>query len=113
MKIEQIAKVCHEANKAYCETIGDISHMDWEETPHNIKQSAMDGVKFFIDNPTATPEMSHQNWTKFKVADGWVYGEEKNTNLKTHPCLVPYGDLPLDQRLKDSLFISIVKALTS
>ena len=113
MKIELIAKICHQANKAYSESFEDFSHMEWEETPHNIKQSAMDGVKFFIDNPTATPEMSHENWTKFKVADGWVYGEEKNLNTKTHPCLVPYQDLPKEQRVKDSLFIGIIKALTS
>lgn len=46
-----------------------------------------------------------------KIADGWVYGEEKNLELKTHHCLVPWNDLPLAQQLKDRLFCSIVDAL--
>ena len=46
------------------------------------------------------------------VADGWVYGAEKNAELKTHPCLVPYGDLPVEQRVKDELFTAIVKAVS-
>ena len=38
------------------------------------------------------------------VADGWVYGIVKDPESKTHPCLVPYQDLPAEQRIKDSLF---------
>jgi hypothetical protein len=30
---------------------------------------------------------------------------------KTHPCLVPFADLPEDQQRKDALFIAIVQAL--
>jgi len=26
-----IAKVCHEANRAYCESIGDNSQLSWED----------------------------------------------------------------------------------
>lgn len=25
---------------------------------------------------------------------GWTYGEQRDDELKTHPCLVPYEDLP-------------------
>lgn len=32
-QLQQIAKVCHEANKAYCETLGDYSQPEWEAAP--------------------------------------------------------------------------------
>jgi hypothetical protein len=51
----------------------------------------------------------HENWTKDKVADGWVYGEVKDAAAKTHPCLVPYDQLPANQRFKDSLFLLTVQ----
>lgn len=47
-----------------------------------------------------------------KVNDGWVYGEVKDADKKTHPCIVPYNELPEFQKKKDHLFIAIVKALS-
>jgi hypothetical protein len=35
----------------------------------------------------------------------------KDPDAKTHPCILPYHELPLEQRLKDSLFMAIVHAL--
>ena len=44
-----------------------------------------------------------------KIADGWVYGKIKDAELKTHPCCVPYEQLPVEQRAKDYIFRAIVK----
>lgn len=46
-----------------------------------------------------------------KIKDGWVYGDVKDPELKTHPCLVPYNELPVEQKTKDTLFINIVHAV--
>lgn len=43
---EDIAKVCHEANRAYCAGIGDHSQKSWEESPDWQRTSAINGVKF-------------------------------------------------------------------
>lgn len=107
---EQIAKICHEANKAYCESVGDMTQSHWDECAQWQRDSAVAGVSFTRQNPNTTAEDQHIAWCNHKVADGWVYGAEKNAELKTHPCLVPYGDLPEFQRVKDSLFRAIVKA---
>jgi hypothetical protein len=40
-----------------------------------------------------------------------VYGEVKDAVAKTHPCMVPYDDLPEFQRKKDALFLAIVRVL--
>ena len=109
--IEAIAKVCHEANKAYCESIGDTSQKHWDDAPQWAKDSAIDGVKFHLLNPNALPSASHDNWAKMKVADGWVYGEKKDPEAKTHPCLVTFDKLPKEQQLKDHLFLTIVRTL--
>lgn len=110
--ISNIAKVCHEANKAYCETLGDFSQLSWNEAPDWQKESAMNGVSYHLDNPNAGPSGSHENWLKVKVADGWIYGEAKSAELKTHPCIVPYEDLPQEQKNKDYIFVGIVHALS-
>jgi len=110
--VENIARICHEANRQYCQSLGDLSQPIWEHAPDWQRDSAINGVQFHQDNPNAGPEGSHNNWLLVKGADGWVYGEVKDAEAKTHPCIMPYGDLPLEQRLKDSLFIAIVHSLS-
>lgn len=106
MNIEQIAELCHEVNRAYCESVGDFSQLPWKDAPDWQKQSAINGVKFHLKNDV-TPEDSHNNWMKYKIAEGWVYGEVKDPVKKTHPCLIPYRQLPREQRVKDYLFKAI------
>lgn len=40
----------------------------------------------------------HEVWAHNRLNDGWTYGPERNDTLKTHPCLVPYDELPERER---------------
>lgn len=114
LKTEIIAAIAHSINKAYCESLGDHSQVSFEEAPDNIKQSIIAGVEMHLANPDITPEQSHEAWFKFKEADGWVYGEVKDLENKTHPCMVTFEELPQEQRSKDFLFkaaVSLAKDL--
>jgi len=110
MDIEQIAKTAHEVNRAYCVSIGDKSQPSWEDAPDWQKKSAVNGVKFHLENPDAKPEDSHNSWLKEKETDGWKYGEVKDPEKKEHPCFVPYDKLPQEQKTKDHLFIGVVRS---
>lgn len=35
----------------------------------------------------------HENWAKSRVEQDWTYGEERDDQLKKHPCLIPYEEL--------------------
>lgn len=113
MTIEDIAKVCHETNRAYCAGIGDNSQLLWEQSPDWQRQSAINGVRFHLDNPNAGPSGSHENWMREKIAAGWKYGPKKDPAYMEHPCIVPYEQLPKEQRIKDALFVGIVHVLKS
>ncbi len=104
------AQIAHQANKAWCSYIGDDSQLDWPVAPNWAKTSACDGVRFHRDNPDAGDEASHENWLALKLEEGWVYGREKNPDLKTHPCMVPFRDLSPEQQFKDRLFRTVVHA---
>lgn len=106
-----IAKVAHEINKSYCESIGDHSQPDWENAPDWQKSSAINGVKFHLDNPNATPSASHESWLKQKTEEGWKYGLVKDAEKKEHPCFLPYDKLPTEQKSKDYLFRQIIHSL--
>lgn len=110
-RIESIARVCHEANRAYCATLGDTSQVAWEDAPEWQRASAVKGVEFNLANPDAPPSASHDSWLEEKRATGWKYGPVKDAEKKEHPCFVPYDELPEDQRRKDHLFKAVVAAL--
>lgn len=111
MEKEAIARVCHEVNRAYCQALGDMSQPEWGVAPQWQRDSALVGVDLHINNPHAGPEASHESWMVQKLADGWVYGPEKNPDRKEHPCLVPFSELPKEQQAKDYLFRAVVHAL--
>lgn len=46
-------------------------------------------------------EQVHDVWSQGRIAEGWTYGEERNDEKKTHPCLVPYAELPESEREYD------------
>lgn len=108
--IETLARAAHEANRVFCVHNGDNSLKPWEETSEDIKKSAISGVIFFLEKK-ATPEEQHEAWSKFKIDQGYVYGEVKDDEKKTHPCLVPYDELPAHQRAKDKLFQSSILSM--
>lgn len=43
----------------------------------------------------------HEIWAKERIAQGWTYGEKRDDALKHHPCLVPYKDLPDEEKVYD------------
>ena len=106
----QVARVAHEVNRAYCQALGDNSQPVFEDAPLWQIESALAGVRLHLSNPEAGPKASHESWMKQKVEEGWVYGPVKDAQLKTHPCMVPYDQLPANQRIKDYLFSGLVRA---
>ena len=43
----------------------------------------------------------HEVWAETRIKQGWKYGSQRNDELKTHPCLIPYEDLPEEEKEYD------------
>lgn len=110
METYQIAKIVHEANRAYCQTLGDGSQVAWADAPQWQKDSAVNGVDGILNGTISRPEQSHESWLAEKARTGWKYGPVKNAETKEHPCFVAYSELPPEQQVKDALFFAIVRA---
>lgn len=110
-KIVAIAVVCHEAIRAWCTAHDDPSQPAWEDAPEWQRDSAVEAVDFHIDHPDAGDSATHDAWMAAKERDGWVFGAVKDAEAKTHPCLVPFDQLPVFQQKKDALVRAIVHAL--
>ncbi len=57
---------------------------------------------FLESNLEFLAEAEHQGWEEQKRMEGWVYGLPPTDGEKrTHPLLIPYSELPKDQKEKD------------
>lgn len=104
-----IARICHEANRALQIVLGEEPSQHWNDVDDDMRSSTINGVMAALDG--ATPESLHESWLATRTEQGWVYGETKDPVARTHPCMVPYVELPLEQQLKDHLFGAIVGAI--
>lgn len=105
------ARAAHEASRTYCIALDDLSQPSWEDAPEWQRSSAIKGVELALRG--ATPEESHISWLAEKTRTGWAYGPLKDAEAKTHPCMVPYADLPPAQRAKDALYLASVRAMAA
>jgi hypothetical protein len=109
-RINKIVMVCHEVNRAYCQSMGDDSQLPWYDSPEWQRSSARMGVDLHLSGDFG-PEASHISWMKQKLEEGWKYGPVKDPEKKEHPCMVPFVELPLNQQAKDHIFRAVVHAM--
>lgn len=71
---------------------------------YNPKPINTEGIKLpedLIELREKIAENVHDIWAKQRIEQGWSYGEVRNDELKQHPCLVPYDELPESEKEYD------------
>ena len=46
-------------------------------------------------------ENTHDVWAAERIRQGWTYGPQRDDQAKQTPCLVPYCDLPEEEKVFD------------
>lgn len=67
--------------------------MDSQYIPHPIDTTDVELPEEIKSLTEAISKNVHETWASNRVEDGWVYGPERNDELKHHPGLVPYERL--------------------
>ncbi len=108
--INEIARTCHETNRAFCEATGDFTQVPWLVAPNWQQDITIAGVEMLLANPTFGPRESHQAWKSRREMAGWSYGETRSDLHKTDPSLALYDELSDSQKVKDELFVAVVRS---
>ena len=59
-------------------------------------------------------ENAHDVWAAGRIAEGWTYGEKRDSENKTNPCLVPYNELFESEKAYDrNVAIETLKLIIS
>ena len=62
-------------------------------TPNPINTDDIKLPEELLELTEKIAEQVHDVWSRGRIAEGWTYGDERNDQKKTHPCLVPYSEL--------------------
>ena len=108
VRVLNIAVECHKANNELLVANGQEPQPEWKDLSQDQKWVGIKSVERIMSNPKITSEDIHIEWMNNKKKQGWVYGEVKDEDKKTHPCLVDYKDLSDLDKMKDSIFIDTV-----
>ncbi|MFY9803438.1 MAG: RyR domain-containing protein [Candidatus Acidiferrales bacterium] len=49
---------------------------------------------------------AHEIWAQKRLQDGWTYGPQRDDAQRTHPCLVPYEQLPESEKEYDRVLVN-------
>lgn len=77
----------------------------WEQTLTWYRASMVKHIEYIIYH-NYKPSRIHDKWIKRKIGFGLKYGKELDWNKKTHPLLVPFTELPVEERMK----LDLIKA---
>lgn len=77
---------------------------DWLSLTPEEKKKAVDKAHYALLNPFKDSVQIHDEWCAQREAEGWRRGDRYDEDLKTHPDLVHYNDLPVERQLKDRMF---------
>ena len=69
--------------------------------PEPMDLSSVDLPESLIQLTERIAENVHEVWAKARIDEGWTYGEKRDDIHKKHPCLVPYDELPEEEKEYD------------
>ncbi len=73
--------------------------MSYKPQPIDTSKVEIDGDMQLLLERLASN--THEVWAAGRLQEGWTYGPERDDQLKTHPCLVPYEQLPESEKEYD------------
>lgn len=81
-------------------------------TPNPIDLSEVTLDSDFTKLQEAIAENAHEVWAKQRQSEGWIYGQNRNDELKQTPDMVSYNDLPEAEKEYDrQMAINTIKLI--
>lgn len=110
MKNESIARVTHEADRAIRASMGQ-EVPGWDRLEATLKVEWRSKIAAMKSADAITPKTRHESWMNDMVAAGWTQGGN-DPNVKTHPAICSYEDLPEQVHLLDNVLVALVEVCT-
>ena len=101
---EKLPERLKESNRVQAANIGKTL----AETGYRIAQMRdwdADNLQFSPQEVEIMARMEHERWCQERKQAGWTHGPEKNAEKKTNPDLLPWDELPEEEKEKNRRFV--------
>jgi len=71
--------------------------------PHPLETSMVEVPDCLLELSEELAKNTHEIWARQRFAEGWKYCAKRNDERKEHPCLVPYEELPENEKEYDRI----------
>jgi ryanodine receptor 2 len=75
--------------------------MSYQPDPIDVSQVSLSPHLLQLTERLA--KNTHELWSAQRLAQGWMYGVRRDDVQKQHPCLVPYEQLPENEKEFDRI----------
>ena len=96
---------------AKVELIGATVAKDGPATRGRRDAPESDGFLFTPEELELLSRHEHERWMEEKLDTGWRLGPEVDAASRTHPSLVDYDLLPVEEKVKDTEVVARIPAL--
>lgn len=80
----------------------------WENRDEDFRIQFVEVVnKQCSDDKFLSAEAAHNSWWRKYEEMGWEYGPNRDQEKKTHPDMIPFYELPKNERDKDEIFLRL------
>lgn len=110
MNLKTITKVTTNAQAKVNELMTGKSR-GWDDLTEEEQNAAVTHVLMVANNPDATPENIHSSWMRRMHEWGYTPGPMVDNELKEHPLLVPFNELPYEVKVAYCMLYSLVNTL--
>lgn len=109
-KIEYISKLIYEATRIEAGwSKRTIIPEEWEKRDVKFRKQFVKIIDTYLSlKKLPTPSEAHNSWMQSYFEMGWKYGKIRDVNKKIHPDLLPFEELPKDEKDKDAIFLVFV-----
>lgn len=110
---EQIAEVAHNLVVSMQRVLGEAAMPFWHELAPDAwqREDTVRQVARLRRDPAATPKAEHEAWMQARTDEGWTYGQERDTERKRNPLLVPWEQLSFVQRARAEAGFALIRTL--
>jgi len=112
MTVTQIAKIAHEIRSVSIGLFKGKPTIAWDDLNEGVKNYILREVHYWLKNPSASASDSHNEWLRCKTEEGWSFGEENDHENKKHPSIVPYDQIPIQEKMANELIMKTVRLLS-
>lgn len=108
INIENVAEIIHETCAGELKGFTRKDQPSWFDLQSHEQNKIINMIQDFVYNSKMNIRDYHASYVKNRLADGYKYGTEFSSFYKCDPHLVPFDDLPVQYKLKLTLFETLV-----